>query len=135
MRRSSYFQKHTDSYVTEDGLLEELLEQSLGIQWKVPRLVILLTSRTGTAQSVQRLLTGWTTEGSEFESQYGQECSLFTSSRSDLRSFQLLIQWVLDAISSGVKRPGREADHSPPASAEVKKIWICTSNPPYAFMV
>jgi hypothetical protein len=25
----------------------------------------------------------------------------------------------------GLKQPGREADHSPPASAEVKKIWIC----------
>jgi hypothetical protein len=24
----------------------------------------------------------------------------------------------------GVKRPGREADHSPPTSAEVKKMWI-----------
>jgi hypothetical protein len=34
----------------------------------------------------------------------------------------------------GVKRPGREADHSPPTSAEVKKIWIYTSIPPYAFM-
>jgi hypothetical protein len=29
-----------------------------------------------------------------------------------------------------VKRPGREADHSPPTSAEVKKTWICTSSPP-----
>jgi hypothetical protein len=28
----------------------------------------------------------------------------------------------------------READHSHPASAEVKKIWIYTSTPPYAFM-
>jgi hypothetical protein len=28
----------------------------------------------------------------------------------------------------------READHSPPASAEIKKIWIYTSTPPYAFM-
>jgi hypothetical protein len=27
-------------------------------------------------------------------------------------------------MSPGVKRPGREADHSPPTSAEVKKIWI-----------
>jgi hypothetical protein len=35
----------------------------------------------------------------------------------------------------GVKRPGREAHHSPPASAEVKKIWTYTSTPPYAFMV
>jgi hypothetical protein len=33
-----------------------------------------------------------------------------------------------------VKRPGREADHSPPTSAEVKKMWIYTSTPPYAFM-
>jgi hypothetical protein len=30
------------------------------------------------------------------------------------------IQWVLGALSPGVKRPGREADHSPPSSAEVK---------------
>jgi hypothetical protein len=34
----------------------------------------------------------------------------------------------------GVKRPGREADHSPSTSAEVKKMWIYTSTPPYAFM-
>jgi hypothetical protein len=30
----------------------------------------------------------------------------------------------------GVKRPGREADHSPPASVEVKKMWIYTSTQP-----
>jgi hypothetical protein len=30
---------------------------------------------------------------------------------------------------SGVKRPGREADHSPPTSAEVKKMWVYTSTP------
>jgi hypothetical protein len=29
-----------------------------------------------------------------------------------------------------VKRPWREADHSPPTSAEVKKIWIYTLIPP-----
>jgi hypothetical protein len=34
----------------------------------------------------------------------------------------------------GVKRQGRVAAHSPPASAEVKKMWIYTSTPPYAFM-
>jgi hypothetical protein len=27
----------------------------------------------------------------------------------------------------GVKRQGREADHSPPTKAEVKKMWIYTS--------
>jgi hypothetical protein len=39
------------------------------------------------------------------------------------------------ALSQGVKRPGREADHSPPASSEVKKMWIYTPTPPHAFMV
>jgi hypothetical protein len=32
------------------------------------------------------------------------------------------IQWVPGALSPGVERIGREADHSPPASAEVKKM-------------
>jgi hypothetical protein len=34
----------------------------------------------------------------------------------------------------GVKQPEREGDHSPLASAEVKKMWIYTSTAPYAFM-
>jgi hypothetical protein len=34
----------------------------------------------------------------------------------------------------GVKRPGREADHSPPSSAEVKNAWSYTSILQYAFM-
>jgi hypothetical protein len=38
------------------------------------------------------------------------------------------------ALSPGVKWPGREADHSPPTSAEVKRMWIYTSTPPYAFV-
>jgi hypothetical protein len=38
-------------------------------------------------------------------------------------------------LSPGVKRPGRESDHSPPTSAEVKKTWVYTSTPPYLFMV
>jgi hypothetical protein len=33
-----------------------------------------------------------------------------------------------------VKRQGREANHSPPTSAEVKKMWIYTSTPTYVFM-
>jgi hypothetical protein len=44
------------------------------------------------------------------------------------------IQWIPGALSPGVKRQGREADHSPPTSAEVKKMWIYISTPPYAFM-
>jgi hypothetical protein len=39
------------------------------------------------------------------------------------------------ALSLRINRPEREADPSPPASAEVKKTWIHTSTPPYVFMV
>jgi hypothetical protein len=57
-----------------------------------------------------------------------------TSSIPALGSTQPPIQWVPGALSPGVKWSGREADHSLPASAEVKKMWIYTSTPPYAFM-
>jgi hypothetical protein len=33
-----------------------------------------------------------------------------------------------------VKRPGREADHSPPSSPEAKNAWKYTSTPQYVFM-
>jgi hypothetical protein len=36
-------------------------------------------------------------------------------------------QWIPGALSPGIKRPGRESDHSTPTSAEVKKTWIYTS--------
>jgi hypothetical protein len=34
----------------------------------------------------------------------------------------------------GVKWPGREADHSPPTSVDVKNAWSYTSTPQYVFM-
>jgi hypothetical protein len=46
-----------------------------------------------------------------------------TASRPALGPTQPPIQWVPGALSLGVKRPGREADHSPPSSAEVKE-WV-----------
>jgi hypothetical protein len=57
-----------------------------------------------------------------------------TSSGPALGSTQPPIELVPGAFSPGVKRPGREANHSPPASAEVKKMWMYTPTPPYAFM-
>jgi len=39
------------------------------------------------------------------------------------------IQWVPEVLTTGVKRPGREADHSLPPSAEVKNAWKFTSTP------
>jgi hypothetical protein len=55
-------------------------------------------------------------------------------SRPALGSTQPPIQWVPGALPPGVKRPGREADQSSSASAEVKKMWIYMSIPLYAFM-
>jgi hypothetical protein len=46
-----------------------------------------------------------------------------TASRTALRPTQPPIQWVPGILSLGVKRPGREADHSPPSSAEVNE-WV-----------
>jgi hypothetical protein len=47
---------------------------------------------------------------------------------------QYPIQWVSGDISPEPKRPGREADNSPPTSAQIKKTWTYTSTPPYVFM-
>jgi hypothetical protein len=57
-----------------------------------------------------------------------------TASRPALGPTQPPIQWVPGALSLGVKRLGREADHSPPSSAEVKNAWSCTPTPQYVFM-
>jgi hypothetical protein len=53
-----------------------------------------------------------------------------TSSRPVLGPIQPPIQWVPGSLYSGVKRPRREADHSPPVSAEVKKMWIHSPHTP-----
>jgi flagellar basal body-associated protein FliL len=45
------------------------------------------------------------------------------------------VQWVTGALSLGVNRPRRAADHSPPSSAEVKDAWSYNSVFQYAFMV
>jgi hypothetical protein len=46
-----------------------------------------------------------------------------TASRTALGPTQPPIQWVPGALSLGVKRLGREADHSHPSSTEVKE-WV-----------
>jgi hypothetical protein len=44
--------------------------------------------------------------------------------------FHTPIQWVPGVLCMRVKRPGREADHSSPSSAEVKNAVSYTSTPP-----
>jgi hypothetical protein len=58
-----------------------------------------------------------------FDYRRGLRIFLFTTaSRTALGPTQPPIQWVLAALSMGVKRPGREDDHSFPSSAEVKEF-------------
>jgi hypothetical protein len=75
---------------------------------------------------------GWTTEGLELESRYGKKFSdlyiVQTVSGVHPTSYPLMY-WV-----PGVKRQESEADGSPPTGVEVKKKWIYTSTPKYAFM-
>jgi hypothetical protein len=60
---------------------------------------------------------------------------LFTTvSGTALGPTQPPIQWVPAALSLEVKRPGREAYHSPPSSAEVMNAWNYTFTPQYVFM-
>jgi hypothetical protein len=73
------------------------------------RYVFIVTTRTS-------LILGYTF--------VGKELGIFlftTASRTALGPSQPPIQWVKGALSLWVKRPGREADHSPPSSAEVKE--------------
>jgi hypothetical protein len=57
-----------------------------------------------------------------------------TASRTALGPTQPPIEWVPAALSPGVKQLGRETDHLPPSSAEVKNAWSYTSIPPIHFM-
>jgi hypothetical protein len=60
-----------------------------------------------------------------FNSLQGQGIVLcYTASRPALRLIQPPIQWIPGAVSPGLKRPGREANHIPPPSAEVKNAGI-----------
>jgi hypothetical protein len=57
-----------------------------------------------------------------------------TASKPPLGPTQPPIQWVSGALSLGVKRPGREADHTRTSSAEVKECAELYLHPQYAFI-
>jgi hypothetical protein len=77
---------------------------------------IRILPRAGIARFVQWLGGDWTAEESRFESQQGQDQHwrltkpLFNGYRG---------------LFPGVMRKGREANHLPPPSAEVKNDWSC----------
>jgi hypothetical protein len=67
-----------------------------------------------------------------FESRQG--LGIFTASRLTLGPNQPPTQWVQGSLSLEIKQTGRETDHCPLSSAEVKNAWSYTSIPQYAFM-
>jgi hypothetical protein len=74
---------------------------------------------------------GWTIGVLGFDSRRGLGIFLFTTaSRTALGPTQPFIQWVPDALPLGVKRFGREANHSPPSSSDVKEcVELCLNSP------
>jgi hypothetical protein len=88
----------------------------------VCRALSLVTSSGGSRDSEVGIATGYGLDdrGVGVPSPGRVKNFLFsTSSRSALGLTQLSTQWVPGALSEGLKRPRREADHSP-TSAEVK---------------
>jgi hypothetical protein len=70
-----------------------------------------------------------------FDSQQEQQFSLFSiKSRPALGLTQPRKQCVPEALSKGVKRPGREVNHSSPFSAKFKKGGAVPPLPLYVFM-
>jgi hypothetical protein len=78
--------------------------------------------------------TCWTTRGRNSSPRVVNNFHFYMTSKPALGPTQLHIGWVTVALSLGVKRPGREADHLPPTSTEVKETWVYTSTHPCAFM-
>jgi hypothetical protein len=78
--------------------------------------------RVTIAQSVLQLGYGLDDRGSRVRFPAGAvNFSLHHRVHNALGPTQPRIQWVPGVFSLGVKRPGHEADHSPPSSAEVKE--------------
>jgi len=74
---------------------------------------------------------GWTIRVLGFDFRRRLGIFLFTTaSRTALRPTQPPMQSVPVALSLGIKRAGREADHTPPPSAEIKNALSCMSTPP-----
>jgi hypothetical protein len=86
--------------------------------------------------STELLPVSWTAKRLEFESRRGKEFSLLQviQTGSGVHQTSYPMGTGVLSLGRGVKRQGHEAEHSPPTSAEVKKMWIYASIPPYAFM-
>jgi hypothetical protein len=89
---------------------------------------------SGIIQCVYWRDMGWTAEEFMFDSRH---CKVFPSSTAFRRTLGPAlppIQWILSAVSSGVKRPERKGGHSPPSWAEAENTRIYTSTSKCVFM-
>jgi hypothetical protein len=71
--------------------------------------------------------TGWGPDDRGSVSARGKVFLFFTALRPVLEGTHPPIQWETLTCSSGVKRQGRETNHPPPSSAEVKNVGAMPS--------
>jgi hypothetical protein len=72
----------------------------------------------GVAESIKQRDTGWT---AGFYSRLGHE--IFLYSTAVLVHTESPVRRIPASISPELKRPGRETNHSPTSSADVKNAW------------
>jgi hypothetical protein len=80
------------------------------------------------------IATGYRLDGRGSIPDRGKIFLFSTAFRPPLRPTQPPIQWVPGANFTWIKRPRREADHSPPSSKEVKNGGAMPPLPPYVFL-
>jgi hypothetical protein len=90
-----------------------------------------LQKRKGSQDSSVCTAPGYGLDGRGSIPGSGKIFLLFKPPRPALGPIKPPIQWVLGAVSTGVKRPGREADHSSPYRADIKNG---AAIPPHFFM-
>jgi hypothetical protein len=123
------FKRHTFS-ASVFKKCKDYFELYCRIQGRVANVLSMGTAEELSQRRAVGELMNW---GSEFQSRYGKDFSplhvIQTSSEAHPASYPM----GTGGSFLGVPQPGREADHSPPTSAEAKNIWIYTSTPPYIF--
>jgi hypothetical protein len=127
-RKQIQFPKHRVFYSLEYRTIEKVKTKSSNSESSITNERISVVNRHNgrSRDGVVSIATGYGLDDSPGRVKH----FLFsTSSRFVLGLNQRPIQCVSGALSRG-----READHSPPTTAEVKNTWIYTSTPPYVFM-
>jgi hypothetical protein len=97
-----------------------------------PKYFIQLTLNQRSRDSVVGIETGYGLHDSGVGVRVPVRSRIFSSSQRPDRHWGplSLLSMGRGALSLGVKRQGCEADHSPPTSVKVKKMWIYTMHSP-----